>query len=178
MPYAVLFSTVPFRVQCCIECLLRIFVLYRPNVTPGTKRGVGACVRPARQSRDCLRGRPLRAPPLFVAVRSAAGSVQPTVARGASCVQLVRSARHLAVTSLRSCARLRLRGYPPLRFGAFTFGCTFTLRCIIRSPIRAVRLRMEYHPSPSITVSTAPYASRRTCALRSPVALRFTPLRY
>ena len=110
-------------------------------------------------------------------LRSALGSVQPTVARGASCVQLVRSARHLAVTSLRSCARLRLRGYPPLRFGAFTFGCTFALRCIIRSPIRAVRLRMEYHPSPSITVSPAPYASRRPCALRSPVALRFTPLR-
>ena len=59
-----------------------------------------------------------------------------------------------------------------------TFGCTFALRCIIRSPIRAVRLRMEYHPSPSITVSPAPYASRSPCALRSPVALRFTPLRY
>ena len=86
--------------------------------------------------------------------------------------------RHLAVTSLRSCARLRLRGYPPLRFGAFTFGCTFALRCIIRSPIRAVRLRMEYHPSPSITVSPAPYASRRPCALRSPVALRLSPSRY
>ena len=86
--------------------------------------------------------------------------------------------RRLGATSLRSCARLRLRGYPPLRFGAFTFGCTFALRCIIRSPIRAVRLRMEYHPSPSITVSTAPYASRRPCALRSPVALRLTPLRY
>ena len=63
-------------------------------------------------------------------------------------------------------------------YAAPTFGCTFALRCIIRSPIRAVRLRMEYHPSPSITVSPAPYASRRPCALRSPVALRFTPLRY
>ena len=67
-------------------------VLYRPNVTPGTKRGVGAHVCPARQSQDCLRVHPFRAPPLFAAVRSAAGSVQPTVARGASCVQLVRSA--------------------------------------------------------------------------------------
>ena len=54
----------------------------------------------------------------------------------------------------------------------------FALRCIIRSPIRAVRLRMEYHPSPSITVSPAPYASRRPCALRSPVALRLSPSRY
>ena len=111
-------------------------------------------------------------------VRSALGSVQPTVARGVSCVRLARSARHLAVTSLRSCARLRLRGYPPLRFGAFTFGCASALRCIIRSPIRAVRLRMEYHPLPSITVSPAPYASRRPCALRSPVALRLSPSRY
>jgi hypothetical protein len=86
--------------------------------------------------------------------------------------------RHLAVTSLRSCARLRLRGYPPLRFGAFTFGCPFALRCIIRAPIRDAWLRMEYHPSPSITVSTAPDASSRPCALRSPVALRLTPSRY
>ena len=63
---------------------LRICGQYRPNRTPGTKSGFGACVRPARQSRDCLRGRPLRAPPLFAAVRSALGSVLPTVARGAS----------------------------------------------------------------------------------------------
>ena len=72
---------------------------------------------------------------------------------------------HEALPAFSSCA-------------APTFGCTFALRCIIRSPIRAVRLRMEYHPSPSITVSTAPYASRRPCALRSPVALRLSPSRY
>ena len=125
--------------------------LYRPNVTPGTKRGVGAHVCTARQSQDCLRVHPSRAPPLFVAVRSAAGSVQPTVAR--------------AFPAFGSLA-------------APTFGCTFALRCIIRSAIRAVRLRMEYHPSPSITVSTAPYASSRSCALRSPVALRLSPSRY
>ena len=66
------------RIECCSVC-----GHYRPNRTPGTKRGVGAHVRTARQSRDCLRVRPSRAPPLFVAVRSALGPVLPTVARGA-----------------------------------------------------------------------------------------------
>ena len=86
----------------------------------------------------------------------------------------------------RSCAQRWGRYSPRLHeaFPAFgsraapTFGCTSALRCIIRSPIRAVRLRMEYHPSPSITVSTAPYASSRSCALRSPVAHRLSPSRY
>ena len=55
-----------------MQCL-RICGHYRPNHTPGTKSGIGACVRPARQSRDCLRGRPPRAPPLFAAVRLALG---------------------------------------------------------------------------------------------------------
>ena len=73
-----------FSYRRSMQCLPRICGQYRPNRTPGTKSGVGACVRPARQSRDCLRGRPLRAPPLFAAVRSALGSVLPTVARGAS----------------------------------------------------------------------------------------------
>ena len=63
-------DTLPHSQCSDMECL-RICVHYRPNHTPGTKSGVGACVRPARQSRDCLRGRPLRAPPLFAAVRLA-----------------------------------------------------------------------------------------------------------
>ena len=93
-PYQVLFSTwaVPpnrapnpesagrvrrgYRIECC-----SVRGHYRPNRTPGTKRGVGAHVRTARQSRDCLRVRPSRAPPLFVAVRSALGPVLPTHAR-------------------------------------------------------------------------------------------------
>ena len=54
---------------------------YRPNRTPGTKSSVGACVLPTRQSLDCLRGRPLHAPLLFVAVRPASGAVLPTHAR-------------------------------------------------------------------------------------------------
>ena len=137
------FRTVCSAVQYC--------GLYRPNRTPNTESAVGSHVRPARQSGDCLRGRPFRAPSLSVMVRSALGSVQPTVAR--------------AFPAFGSRA-------------APTFGCMFALRCIIRPPIRAVRLRMEYHPSPSITVSTAPYASRRPCALRSPVALRLSPSRY
>ena len=65
-----------YRIGCC-----SVRGHYRPNRTPGTKRGVVAHVRTARQSRDCLRVRPSRAPPLFVAVRSALGPVLPTVAR-------------------------------------------------------------------------------------------------
>ena len=72
---------------------------------------------------------------------------------------------HEALPAFSSCA-------------APTFGCPFALRCIIRAPIRDAWLRMEYHPSPSITVSTAPDASSRPCALRSPVALRLTLSRY
>ena len=102
----------------------------------------------------------------------------PAVARGALSLRFARSARHLAVTSLRSCARLRLRGYPPLRFGAFTLSCPSALRRTIRSPIRAVRLRAEYRPSPPATVPTAPDASRHPCALGSPVALHLARSRY
>ena len=65
-----------YRIGCC-----SVRGHYRPNRTPGTKRGVVAHVRTARQSRDCLRVRPSRAPPLFVAVRSALGPVLPTHAR-------------------------------------------------------------------------------------------------
>ena len=93
-PYRVLFSTWALPAQPCAQsenagCMRRgcriewlsVCGHYRPNRTPGTKRGVGAHVRTARQSRDCLRVRPSRAPPLFVAVRSALGPVLPTVAR-------------------------------------------------------------------------------------------------
>ena len=131
--------------QCC-----SVLCAVPTQLCSFAEMGIGSHVRPARQSQDCLRGRPFRAPSLSVMVRSALGSVQPTVAR--------------------AFPAFGLRAAP-------TFGCTFALRCIIRSPIRAVRLRMEYHPSPSITVSTAPYASRRPCALRSPVALRLAPSR-
>ena len=51
---------------------------YRPNRTPGTKSSVGACVLPTRQSLDCLRGRPLHAPLLFVAVRPARPLAAPS----------------------------------------------------------------------------------------------------
>ena len=65
-----------FSYRRSMLCLPRICGQYRPNRTPGTKSGVGACVRPARL---------------------------------------------LASTSLCSCARLRLRGFPSKQsfFGAF-----------------------------------------------------------
>ena len=64
----------------CIECC-SVRGHYRPNCAPNTESAVGSHVRPSRQSRDCLRGRPFRAPVLSVMVRSALGSVLPTVAR-------------------------------------------------------------------------------------------------
>ena len=69
----------------------------------------------------------------------------PAVARGAPTVRIARSARHLAVTSLRSCARLRLRGYPLLRFGAFTLGCSSAVRCVLHSRMHTAWLGVEYH---------------------------------
>ena len=100
-PYAVLVKSrkMPGR---RMECL-RICGQYRPNCAPNTERAVGSCVRPSRQSQDCLRGRPLRAPALSVMVRSALGPVLPTVARGALSLQLKRSA-DLAV---RLCRKMR-----------------------------------------------------------------------
>ena len=96
------------------------------------------------QSRDCLRVRVLhsctpssRRQPCFPAF--------PAVARGALLLRFARSARHLAVTSLRSCARLRLRGYPPLRFGAFTLGCSSAVRCVLHSRMHTAWLGVEYH---------------------------------
>ena len=91
-----------------MQCLPRICGQYRPNRTPGTKSGVGACVRLARQSRDCLRGCPLRAPPLFAAVRSALGSVLPTVARGALSLQFARSADPRLSIAVRYVLRSRM----------------------------------------------------------------------
>ena len=100
--------------------------------------------RISRQSRDCLRVRVLhsctpssRRQPCFPAF--------PAVARGALSLRFARSARHLAVTSLRSCARLRLRGYPLLRFGAFTLGCSSAVRCVLHSRMHAAWLGVEYH---------------------------------
>ena len=87
---------------CRIECL-RICGQYRPNCAPNTERAVGTRVRPSRQSQDCLRGRPLRAPALSVMVRSALGPVLPTVARGALSLQLKRSAD----VALRLCRKMR-----------------------------------------------------------------------
>jgi hypothetical protein len=37
--------------------------------------------------------------------------------------------RRLGATSLRSCARLRLRGYPPLRYGAFLRNHEIAIGC-------------------------------------------------
>ena len=68
------------RVGCCVGCC-SVRGQYRPNCAPNTESAVGSHVRPSRQSRDCLRGRPFRAPVLSVMVRSALGSVLPTVAR-------------------------------------------------------------------------------------------------
>ena len=67
VPYAV--PAVGRHVQC-----LRIYVYYRPNHAPNTESAVVACVRPSRQSGDCLRGRPLRAPALSVMVCLACGA--------------------------------------------------------------------------------------------------------
>ena len=53
-----------------------------PTVLPREKR-TPRCVRPARQSEDCLRERPLSGARLFASVRSALGPMQPAVARGA-----------------------------------------------------------------------------------------------
>ena len=64
------------RMQCC-----SVRGHYRPNRAPNPENAVGSRVRPARQSRDCLRGRPLRTPAFSAMVRSALGSVLPTHAR-------------------------------------------------------------------------------------------------
>ena len=112
--------------QCCIECL-RICGHYRPNHTPGTKSGVGACVRPTRQSRDCLRGRPLRAPPLFAAVRLALG-----------------------IGTAHRCTRRFLRSARAQRRHSRRL---FVVRCAILSRMHAVWFRAEYRPSPSGTTS-------------------------
>ena len=72
--------TVLLVLQCRVgRCSVR--GQYRPNCAPNTESAVGSHVRPSRQSRDCLRGRPFRAPALSVMVRSALGPVLPTVAR-------------------------------------------------------------------------------------------------
>ena len=64
--------------QCCS-------VLWAVPTQPCSfaEMGIGSHVRPTRQSRDCLRGRPFRTLPISAILRSALGSVQPTVARGA-----------------------------------------------------------------------------------------------
>ena len=64
------------RMQCC-----SVRGHYRPNRAPNPENAVGSRVRPARQSRDCLQGRPLRTPAFSAMVRSALGSVLPTHAR-------------------------------------------------------------------------------------------------
>ena len=69
----------------------------------------------------------------------------PAVARGALSLRFARSARRLGATSLRSCARLRLRGYPPLRYGAFTLGCSSAVRCVLHSRMHAAWIGVEYH---------------------------------
>ena len=58
--------------QCRLECL-SVRGQYRPNRAPNPESAVGSRVRPARQSRDCLRGRPLHTPVLSAMVCSAYG---------------------------------------------------------------------------------------------------------
>ena len=55
-----------------LECL-SVRGQYRPNRAPNPESTVGSRVRPARQSRDCLRGRPLHTPVLSAMVCSAYG---------------------------------------------------------------------------------------------------------
>ena len=61
-----------FLLHCHLECL-SVCGQYRPNRAPNPESAVGSRVRPARQSRDCLRGRPLRTPVLSAMVCSAYG---------------------------------------------------------------------------------------------------------
>ena len=136
----------------------------------------------------------------LVLARGALGPLRFARALGFACAATLRfaTAHFSAIFRLASGAsplrlhhhllavRLVSRHFPPLhvalcRIGsraAPTLSCPSALRRTIRSPIRAVRLRAEYRPSPVATVSTAPDASRHPCALGSPVALHLARSRY
>ena len=109
-----------------MECF-RIRGHYRPNHTPGAKSGVGAHVCTARQSQDCLRVHPFRAPPLFAAVRLALG-----------------------IGTAHCCTRRFLRSARAQRRHSRRL---FVVRCAILSRMHAVWFRAEYRPSPSGTTS-------------------------
>ena len=70
--YILNFFFLLFLLHCHLECL-SVCGQYRPNRAPNPESAVGSRVRPARQSRDCLRGRPLRTPVLSAMVCSAYG---------------------------------------------------------------------------------------------------------
>ena len=143
--------------KCCSVC-----GHYRPNRTPGTKRGVVAHVRTARQSRDCLRVRPSRAPPLFVVVRSALGPVLPTVARGALAalrrIPAPRGPLRPLRGSLRSGNLIASRqAHPTVSLGV-------SLR--IRSHLCGLWSRAGYRPSPYPRTSAASAQPRLSQRLR------------
>ena len=71
--YILNFFSRSFAPQHHLECL-SVRGQYRPNRALNPESAVGSRVRPARQSRDCLRGRPLRTPVLSEMVCSAYGA--------------------------------------------------------------------------------------------------------
>ena len=68
--------------SCGVVCLLRKWAL-PSQLCSFAETCIGSHVRPSRQSRDCLRGRPFRTLHVSALLRSASGPVLPTVARGA-----------------------------------------------------------------------------------------------
>ena len=145
------------RIGCC-----SVRGHYRPNRTPGTKRGIGAHVRTARQSRDCLRVRPSRAPPLFVAVRSALGPVLPTVAQGALAALRSIPAPRGPLRPLRG--SLRSGNLIASRQAHPTVSIGVSLR--IRSHLYGLWSRAEYRPSPYPRTSAASAQSRLSQRLK------------
>ena len=124
---------------------------YRPNRTPSTKRGVVAHVRTARQSRDCLRVRPSRAPPLFVAVRSACGAGTAHRCTGALAalrrIPAPRGPLRPLRGSLRSGNLIASRqAHPTVSLG---------VSLLIRLHLYGLWFRAEYRPSPYPRTSAA-----------------------
>ena len=125
--------------------------------------------RTAPQSRDCHRVRVRRG----CTAISAPSALSPGISRRCTW-RSDRSDRAQRAAPWGHFAVARALGFAC----AATLGCTSTLRRLIRSPIRAVRLRAEYRPLPHDAVSPASDASRHPCALGSPVALHLSLSRY
>ena len=135
---------------------------YRPNRTPGTKRGVGAQVRPSRQSRDCLRGRPFRAPPLFAAVRPARPLAAPS--GFASLRQPDRFAT--GASRGRYCPPLHGRVGGTSSYPRSARAVSFGVSLCIHPHLCGLLFRVEYHPSPYPRTSAASAQSRLAQRLR------------